>query len=195
MLVEIEKSYLKDKEERNKVKSLGGRRLNIEETDGSDNDEEAEERKLIGSEEFSPIAESEPVQIKMKEIKIADVESDDDDYKDAIEENKVLPILDVHKKDKDVSIKQPEEQKVNHEEESNIKTIEIHRNSEKALLILYKKIINEKDKGNNLFKNGHYAEAIQSYTIVIEKLSKEINNYSGKLALFEKKQLYLLLKT
>lgn len=65
---EIEKNERLDRKERENVKSMGGKRIQIEDTDGSENEEDYEEKAVkIGSDN----------EAALKPVQIAEVESDD----------------------------------------------------------------------------------------------------------------------
>jgi hypothetical protein len=173
LLAEIEKSEKKDQEERDRVKSMGGTRLKIEDTDGSE-DEAAEEEKLniLANESTPTIAnstssgQSNQIGSQMKEIKIAEVESDDDDDYDESDDHP----------EKETKRESEKEEKIRSEIQQTPPEV---KTSAVAKFKLDPKLIEEKDKAFSLYKNGHYAESVQHYTTVIESLLKEISKYTG----------------
>lgn len=140
------------------MKSLGGNRLKIEETDGSSEDDEIEDE---DEEEYqenlkvnSRVSSSEK-EGQTRQIKIAEVESDESEGESemAVETNNVVPAV----------------TKV--EVESKLKTMVTFK--------LDQKLIEEKDKGNQKYKNGQYGEAVEHYAKVIDELNKILKSYKS----------------
>ncbi len=142
-------------EEEARVKSLGGKRLQIEESDTDDEDvEEKLENILLNSKSEKPAS----IQVKDKvtgqktSIKITEVESEDCEETDDEEiETKVTV---------DDNVKAPVEPVV-------------EKVREEVKIELPKRVVDFKDKANAQYASGQYSDALEFYTFAVDALTAE----------------------
>ena len=175
--MQIETALKKETEEKEKVKSLGGNRLKIEDTDGSE--EEIEEINIKTKVKTTQVLNDEKKKIeehstKKKQIEVTEVDTDDEDQEEE-EENEdkgkdAIPIL-------------------NNQTKSNVNIKVEQKNYE-----LSKNVIDFKDKAFKFFSNGQYGDAVENYTKAIEHLNKDISTAKGEylFILFTKINFFLL---
>ncbi|CAF0712360.1 unnamed protein product [Brachionus calyciflorus] len=152
---QIEADHKKDTEDKERVKSIGGNRLKIEETDGSDEESEQEEeaKKEIEKKLDEP----------KKKINIAEVESDESDS-----EEETIKKFENQEEKTDERLK-TDESKLNpvNEQPTQIETSKIET---KVVFELPDSVLKLKDKATELFSNGQYGDAIEYYTKSIDEL-------------------------
>ena len=192
MQKDIEKCYKKELEDKEKLKSKGGNRLKIEETDGSSDDEE--EVQVVDPKLTAKIKDTPKPIINLapkKQIKIAEVESDEDEdntkeniKKDEEEKPKSNPKQESKsenaKQTKPVeSPKKEIKQEVKSENAKTEEKVQPKADPVKELpqkeakqYDLPKSVIDIKDKANTLFGSGQYGEAVENYSKAIEQLKK-----------------------
>ena len=200
MQKDIEKCYKKELEDQEKLKSKGGSRLKIEETDGSSDDEEevqVVDPKLTAKTKDAPKPTIDVA--PKKQIKIAEVESDDEDEEDNKENIKKAeeekPKSNPKQESKSENAKKEEKaqttakpvelpkkeikQEVKSENVKAEEKVEPKADPVKELpkkeakqYDLPKSVIDIKDKANTLFGSGQYGEAVEKYSKAIEQLKK-----------------------
>ncbi len=155
------------------MKSSGGNRLKIEDTSGSEDEEENGNKNVKNKKANIETAAKFSDSLRKKNIKITEVESDD--YEDE-EDNKT----------EDINNKiDGKENKIKNEEEISLEKI-----VEKKDYQLPKNVINLKDKANNNFTNGHYGDALNYFTQAINALQELESKSSNFLLFYLKNYIY-----
>jgi len=156
---EINTLIKKAGDEEAKVKAMGGKRLQIEE---SDTDEEDVEEKLENIILNSKSERPDSIQVKDKvsgqktSIKISEVESEE--YDDETDD---------------------EEKKVNEDPQPQVRQViepVVQPVVEQVKIELPQRIVEFKDKANLSYANGQYSDALEFYTFAIDALKSEKNS-------------------
>ena len=153
---QIEQLLKKELEEKERIKSLGGNRLKIEESDSSDE----EEMPHIQMNESSKLnGHADTAASKKTSIKISEVESEDcEDSEEETENEAAKPVVNQVIEEKPATT----EQKPIEAESKPIHQI--------IKLELPEVVITMKDKANTQFASGQYSDAMLFYTKAIEHL-------------------------
>lgn len=155
---QIEKEILNEAEEKEKLKSIGGNRLKIEETDGSEEEDSDQE-------EISKVNVNNG---QKKQIKIAEVESEGSD-----EETEYIP-------ETNPKITEASKPVIENTAEKAVeKPI-------KKEITIPETVLAAKDKANGLFQAGQYGEASEYYTRAIENLTRISSNFGNFTATLKK---------
>lgn len=152
LLDDVKKSLKVYQKESDEVKSKGGKRIVIEETDGESDEEPAQKIQINTQLEEEK---------SKKTIKIKEVDSDEDENNE-MHSNVQESSLNV--KTEVVSDKiEPHQEQKNQENKVSESQIQVDKP-------LPNEIVTLKDKANKLFESGQYAEAISFYTQAIDYL-------------------------
>lgn len=193
-MVEIEKKEEADREEREKVKLLGGRRIQIEDTDGSENEEDYEEKAIkIDVDEASKTRKStnKPTS-DIKPVKIAQVESDDEDSSssssssgDDDDQEKDYGSSPSSQKDTDQKTTDNDESKEGEETSTSLvvekeEVREENNKPDEPEFELEARLVKEKDQANKAYKNGQYGDAVGHFTRVIDELNNLVKSCPSK---------------
>lgn len=184
---EIEKRDDKEREEREKVKSMGGRRIQIVDTDGSENEEDYEEKAIkIADVDETKTRPSKETANNTSQIKIAQVESEEED----LSSSSTSPSSENDEdKDKDYG-GSPSSSKGDESVEKVDQVAEVIHTptptpapipkKEESQFELEPRLTDEKDRANRAYKNGQYGDAIVHFTRVIDELEKHTESKPGK---------------
>lgn len=175
---EIDLKYKIEQEAKEKVLSAGGNRLKIEETDGS---EDEEEDVVIKPSQTEKIPTNNQSNLKNKKsIKITEVESDDEET-DEESVKEIKPETQTSPKNEEPKQIIPEKSQTKAAEPkqetpspslSDKKEENIEPPKPVSSIELPASLLEFKNKGNTLFSSGQYGEAIDYYTKAIDEIKK-----------------------
>ena len=152
---QIEQLLKKELEEKERIKSLGGNRLKIEESDSSDEDE-MPNIQMTDSGKLNGHADA--AAGKKTSIKISEVESEDcEDSEEETENDAAKPVANQIIEEKPAAEQKPIEAALK----------PIHQTIK---LELPEVVLSIKDKANTQFASGQYSDAMLFYTKAIEHL-------------------------
>lgn len=197
MKSDIDKAWKHDQEEKEKIKSKGGNRVMIEESDsGEDDDEDVEEKLeniiLNGKEKPTSIEVKDKTTGKKTSIKISEVDSEDceetedEEEKAKSDENnnqlaqakkELNEIESLAKQLEELESKKLEAQSEVEELSAKIEPVKAKVEETPVVLIeLPKNVTDFKDKANTQYASGQYADALEFYTFAIDALKQEKTN-------------------
>ena len=144
------------------MKSRGGNRLQIEDTDGSSDEEEVREVDMKQAIKTAPVVTETPIaenkEPQKKEIKITEVETDEDEE----EEEEV------------VEAEMPKVKPETIEPPVVVTETKIEAKPQPVDFDLPKNVIQFKDKALNFFSSGQYGDAVEQYALAIDSLNKSL---------------------
>ena len=166
MKVQIEEQIVKETEDLEKLKKQGGKRLQIEESDSSE-DEDIEEKLtnivLNAEEKPTSIEVKDTITGKKTSIKISEVDSEDCEETDDEETSQSIEKQPAAEPTKP----EPKSEDVNFSEK--IAPVPV----ESVKIELPKNILDFKDKANTQFASGQYSDALEFYSFAIDALRSE----------------------
>ncbi|ELU18522.1 hypothetical protein CAPTEDRAFT_219848 [Capitella teleta] len=182
LMTEIEKALAEQK--------VKGRRMVIEEVEGSD-DEEEESEMIREKNEENLLRNGDSVQQDEKFVNGHAKKTTEGQTKVTGSQPKVIEVTDGQPEVTKVTESQPEVVECPQVEEKCMPAKELAKEAEKPLESkaspltpspLSPEVNHLKDKGNTLFRNGQYSDALQIYNQAIDKLMPELNTQASNLS-------------